>query len=144
MAANTSRRKGLSYENKVAAKFRNAGWTDAKRHLEFQSQEAISGRDLDGTQPFAVQVKCWKIPPNISVINEITIDKEYYIRCAVLKRQVTGRKPIEVACIDLQIFLEMANAVLYCVEKGYLAKDTWDAIADPILEDSSGERMEED
>jgi hypothetical protein len=144
MATNTSRRKGLSYENKVATKFRNAGWKDAKRHLEFQSQEAASGRDLDGTQPFAVQVKCWKKPPNISVIDEITIDKEYYIRCAILKRQITGKKPIEVACIDLQIFLEMANAVLYCVENGYLAKGTWDAIADPIMEDNSGERVEED
>jgi len=103
-----SRSKGKNYENYIARMFREAGWTDAKRHLEFQSEEAAEGRDLDNTEPFAVQVKCWKKAPPITAIMEIVPDDSYAHPVAILKRtRSVGVPAVEVAVIDLDIFMRM-------------------------------------
>jgi len=47
----SSRRKGANYEREMAALFRELGWPDAKRHLEYQSDEAEEGRCLLYTSP---------------------------------------------------------------------------------------------
>ena len=105
-----SRRKGSVYENKLAKQFRDIGFKDAKRHLEFQGQEAEEGRDLDGTQPLAIQAKCWKSTPSIEAINQIVPSDEYPIRVAILKRtQSKGRPGLEVAVLDLDTFLDYFN-----------------------------------
>ena len=99
-----ARRKGANYERQVAALFKEMGWEDAKRHLEYQSPEAEEGRDLDGTAPFAVQAKCWAKTPSIQAIEEITATDEYPIPLAVLKRSKVGQEPLEVAVLHLAHF----------------------------------------
>lgn len=58
-----SNKKGKSFERFVVNKLR-ATYPDAKRHLEFQTQEA-KGVDLDNTGPFKVQCKALSKVPNI-------------------------------------------------------------------------------
>ena len=108
----SSRRKGANYEREVASFFREMGWPDAKRHLEYQSDEAEEGRDLDGTQPLAVQAKCWAKTPSISAIEEILTTEEYPIPLAILKRSKTGEKPLEVAVMFLSDFKMLLSALL--------------------------------
>jgi hypothetical protein len=94
--------------------FRAAGWTDAKRHLEVQAEEAEAGRDLDGTQPMAVQVKCWKATPSIAALQEITTDDEYSLPMAILKRtRSKGTPGLEVAVFPLDV----AMALLWLVKR---------------------------
>lgn len=103
-----SRNKGKAYENYIAKLFREAGWESAKRHLEYQSEEAVEGRDLDGTEPFAVQIKCWGKAPPITAILEITPDGDYIFPIAILKRtRSTGIPTLEVAVVDLTTFVSM-------------------------------------
>lgn len=123
-----SRRKGKAYENHIATLFREAGWSDAKRHLEFQGQEAEAGRDLDGTQPFAIQAKCWKRTPSVSAIEQIECDEEYFIPIAILKRQSVGGTPLEVAVVPLNIFLDMIGTLNDMIEAGHVAY--WEAWKD--------------
>lgn len=105
-----SRRKGHGYENYIAGLFRENGWEDAKRHLEFQMVEAEEGRDLDNTQPFAIQCKHLKRTPSIQVINELKVTYDYPLRVAILKRtRSKGIPPLEVAVIDLKLFFDMIS-----------------------------------
>ena len=108
----SSRRKGAAYEREVANLFKELGWEDAKRHLEYQPDEAEEGRDLDGTQPFAVQAKCWGKTPSITAIEEITVSEEYPIPLAILKRSATGQKPLEVAVMRLEDFKMLLMSLL--------------------------------
>jgi len=108
----SSRRKGANYEREMAALFRELGWPDAKRHLEYQSDEAEEGRDLDGTQPFAVQAKCWGKTPSISALEEILTTEEYPIPLAILKRSKIGEQPLEVAVMRLDDFKMLLSALL--------------------------------
>ncbi len=103
-----SRNKGKSYENYIARIFREAGWPAAKRHLEYQSEEAVEGRDLDNTEPFAVQIKCWKKAPPITTILEVEPDGDYYWPVAILKRtRSANASTLEVAVIELDVFMRM-------------------------------------
>ena len=113
-----SRTKGAAYERHIACLFIKIGFEKAKRHLEVQSQEAGFGRDLDNTSPFAVQCKCWKSTPSISAIDEIIPSEEYPIRVAILKRtQSKGRSGLEVAVIDLTVFLNIVSMLIeICAE----------------------------
>lgn len=107
MMGKRSRTKGAAYENYVARKLRDAGF-NAKRHLEYQSEEAIAGRDLDGTYPFAIQIKCWKKCPPATVIEEVVTGDGYKYRMAVLKRtRSPGVPTLEVAVVDLDVMLRM-------------------------------------
>ena len=110
--ARSARRKGASYEREIAALFKELGWDDAKRHLEYQSEEAEEGRDLDGTQPFAVQAKCWAKTPSISAIEEIEVSEDYPIPLAILKRSKVGEKPLEVAVMHLEDFKAFLSLLL--------------------------------
>lgn len=102
-----SRNKGASYERHIAKQFQQNGWYAAKRHLEVQAAEAF-GRDLDGTEPFAVQAKCWRRTPSISAIEEIELDGDYEIPMAILKRtQSKGTKMLEVAVLPLDVVMRM-------------------------------------
>lgn len=105
-----SRNKGKSYENQIAISFRNAGFTTAKRHLEFQGAEAIDGRDFDNTEPFCIQAKCWKKTPSISAIDQVADSERYPIRVAILKRtQSKGVHGLEVAVLDFDAFMEIVS-----------------------------------
>ena len=117
------RRKGASYENKVAKDMRQHGFPDAKRHLEFQSQEADFGRDIDNTQPFAIQCKCWGSTPSIAAILEITTDKKYCVPVAFLKRtQAPGKPGIDVAVVPREVFLKMLDICLESYQADYLGE----------------------
>jgi hypothetical protein len=135
----TSRRKGANYERRIARKFKRAGFPEAKRHLEYQGEEAEEGRDLDGTQPYAVQVKCWKSTPSIKAIDEITTTEEYPIRVAILKRtQSKGTKPLEVAVVDLNVFLNMLDILQIYAQLG-----VGDDYGSPYTDDLASELLEE-
>jgi len=97
------------------------GWLDAKRHLEYQGVEAEEGRDLDGTQPFAVQAKCWARNPSIGAIEEIVPTDEYPIPVAILKRSKVGQKPLEVAVMPLALFELLLTQYLNVHGKSSLA-----------------------
>ena len=119
-----SRRKGHSYERYIASLFRDIGYLDAKRHLEFQKVEAEEGRDIDGTQPFGIQCKHYKSTPSIQAINQLKVTNEYPLRVAILKRTSNkGNPPLEVAVIDLDLFFdilyELTEEQLSRIVQGY-------------------------
>lgn len=62
--------KGYTFERKIAQLFKSIGFKDAKRHLEFQYQEAM-GYDLDGTHPYYIQCKKHKAYVPINTIEEV-------------------------------------------------------------------------
>lgn len=66
-----SRTKGLSFERTVAIAFREAGFPNAKRKLEYQVDECV-GVDLEGVGPYRVQCKRLAKYPSINTIKEIT------------------------------------------------------------------------
>lgn len=104
------RAKGLSYERDVAEMLRQFGFPNAKRHLEFQKDEA-KGIDLDNTWPLGVQCKAWKSAPPITVIDEI-VDGRFPIRTAILKRKAQkGKHKIEVAVVDVEAFYAMIKVI---------------------------------
>ena len=104
----TSRTKGRAYEQEIARLIRDKIDGTAKRHLEFQYQEAEEGRDIDTTLPFAIQCKHWKSTPSISAIDEIKTSEDYPLRMCILKRSNSkGVKGIEVAVVDLDIMISM-------------------------------------
>jgi len=103
-----SRRKGHGYERELAKRLRSMGFADAARHLEYQDDEAAEGRDLKGTQPFAIQAKHWATNPPISAIEEIIPTDEYLIPVAFLKRtQAKGRPGLEVMVVHANIGLQI-------------------------------------
>jgi len=66
----SSRTKGHGFERKVAGMFRELGFPGAKRHLEYQGEEA-NGIDLDGTGRFKVQCKKHKKYVPVGTIKEV-------------------------------------------------------------------------
>ncbi|OPX88969.1 MAG: hypothetical protein A4E53_01702 [Pelotomaculum sp. PtaB.Bin104] len=84
-----SRQKGNSFERNIATVFREVGWPKAKRHLEFQTEEADLGVDLDNTEPFGVQCKAYK--------KYFSMDKVY----AALKKVKRG-KPLLITKTNLK------------------------------------------
>jgi hypothetical protein len=66
------RTRGLNFEREVANAFKKYScFLDAKRHLEFQIQEADAGRDLDNTGPLAIQCKRGRKYSTINAIFEV-------------------------------------------------------------------------
>ena len=66
---NYARNKGLSFERDIAIAFRVV-FPDAKRHLEFQKEEA-KGVDLDHTGEFKVQCKKYAKYVPVNTIQEV-------------------------------------------------------------------------
>lgn len=71
MSGKRSRTKGHGFEREVAQDFQSLGFTEARRHLEYQDGEA-NGVDLTGTGPWRVQCKRRKTYVAVSALNEIT------------------------------------------------------------------------
>lgn len=129
MMGKASRNKGKRYERELANLFKEYGWDEAKRHLEYQAAEAEEGRDLDGTQPFSVQAKCWQRTPSISVLETVTTTEEYPIRLAFLKRSKVGQTPLEVVVMDVKVFMEMVRRL-----DNYFDMD-WEIFVEDIIDD---------
>ena len=67
-----SRTKGLSFERQIAIKLREI-FPNARRHLEYQSEEA-NGVDLVNTGAFRIQCKKLKKYAPITCIEEVVCD----------------------------------------------------------------------
>ena len=110
----TSRRKGRAYEQEIARLIRDNIDGSAKRHLEFQFQEAEEGRDIDTKLPFAIQCKHWKSTPSISAMDQIKTSEDYPFRMCILKRsQKAGVKGLEVAVVDLDVMISMLQQLYW-------------------------------
>lgn len=72
MSGKRSRTKGHSFERSVAIALRRI-FPDAKRHLEYQCDEAL-GIDIDNTGPYRIQCKRGKRYSSLSAIKEPVID----------------------------------------------------------------------
>jgi hypothetical protein len=84
MSGKASRNKGHNFERAVANKFADAGYTKARRHLEYHEDDC-HGVDLDNTGPFKVQCKAHKNYVSINTINEIKDLKQGEIPVLITK-----------------------------------------------------------
>ena len=72
-----SRTKGHSFERAIAIRLREI-FPDAKRHLEYQCDEA-NGVDISGTGPYLFQCKKLKKYAPVTCIQEIKHDPDFDI-----------------------------------------------------------------
>lgn len=100
-----ARKKGHDFERYVASRFVDAGWTKAKRHLEYQPGTQ-QGFDLDGTYPFKVQCKKHAKYVNPSLISEINPVNPGDI--PVLVTAGNNKEPL--ACLSFDSFLLLSRA----------------------------------
>lgn len=103
--AKYSRQKGVAFERHVAECFRRVGYPHAKRHLEFQVEEA-KGIDLDHTGRFKVQCKKLASYVSVNTIQEIKCD-EFLGDVPVLVTAGTNQRAMVVLPFDS--FLELLN-----------------------------------
>lgn len=104
----SSRDKGARYEREIVNRLKEIGY-DAGRHLEFQVAHAEQGRDLDGTDPFAIQCKCWKRMPPVSSLEQVEPDHYYPVPVAFLAESKVGHVRKEVAVLQLADFLRIMS-----------------------------------
>lgn len=98
-----SRTKGFSYEREIAKRLRNL-FPKARRHLEFQAEEAALGIDLINTGNLAIQCKRYKGYAPISKISEV---KKSGIRVLVTK----GDRLPDMVVLSLDDFLAILEDV---------------------------------
>lgn len=103
MSGLRSRRKGHSFERKVANDFKSIGYPDAKRQLEYQVDECI-GIDIANTGRFKLQCKNKKAYCSVNTIEEIQADA-FDIPVVVTK---ADRKPARVI-MNYDDFLEIVK-----------------------------------
>ena len=65
-----ARDKGIEFERQLVKRFRQAGFVQAKRHMESQEAEA-KGYDFDNLGPLLVQAKRWKEYAPISTLFDL-------------------------------------------------------------------------
>jgi len=101
MSGKKSRTKGHSYERAIANVFREAGYTDAKRQLEYQ--EGL-GVDLANTGPYRVQCKRYKAYAPITKIEEVPEE----VGTVPLLITKADNKP-DMVCLSLNHFIELVK-----------------------------------
>ena len=80
MGGKHSRNKGAKFERDIAKLLRDRGiFPKAKRHLEFQAEEAALGRDIDNTGEYGIQCKAYKQYAPIAKIEEVKEGKPILI-----------------------------------------------------------------
>ena len=99
-----ARARGLQFERDVAIKLRRF-FPKAKRHLEFQKEEA-KGFDLDNTGNFYFQLKKKQHYASISCIEEVKTDNPLSIPALI----TAGDRSRPVVCFYLDDFLTMMDA----------------------------------
>lgn len=70
MSGKRSRTKGHQFERDIANKFKELGFKDARRQLEYHSEDA-QGIDIQNAGPWEIQCKAYKDYAPISKIEEI-------------------------------------------------------------------------
>lgn len=113
-----SRRKGHGFEREIAIKLRHI-FPNARRHLEYQDQEA-NGVDLAETGPLQIQCKKLKKYAPLTAIQEIKFDP---IGIPVLVT-AADREPILIA-MHLNDFLPMLKAWLNTKKQTVDHKQVW-------------------
>lgn len=88
-----SRTKGHSFEREMANEFRDLGFKEARRQLEYHVMDA-NGVDLQKVEPFAVQLKKYKGYVPINVIEEIKPKTDFQI--PLLITAADGKEPMAV------------------------------------------------
>lgn len=106
MGGKTSRNKGHKFERAVANKFVDAGYTKARRHLEYHEDDC-HGVDLDNTGPFRVQCKAHKNYVSVNTISEIQDLKQGEIPVLITK----GDRLESMAVLPAKDFYKMAESV---------------------------------
>ena len=105
MSGATSRNKGHAFERKIARMFREAGFPNAQRQLEYQEGKGV---DLQNTGRYLVQCKRGKQYAPITKIEEVysSLDKNNnHIPVLITK---ADRKEV-MAVIPLDHFLEICE-----------------------------------
>lgn len=103
-----ARKKGHAFERFVAHKFRDIGFIDCERQLEYQINQC-KGVDLKNAGPFMVQCKKLAKYASINTINEIVVtetDRDFG-QIPVLITAGDNLPPM--AVLDLEDFLRLAK-----------------------------------
>lgn len=100
-----SRNKGAKFEREVAIAFRKI-FPEARRHLEFQVEEAAAGCDLVNTGPFKIQCKRFKGYAPLTAIDEVVCD-EVFGDIPVLVTRGDDRRAL--AALPLDDFLALVR-----------------------------------
>lgn len=100
--ARRSRTKGHQFERDVAIALRSV-YPDARRHLEYQDQEA-NGVDLVATGPYRIQCKKYRKYAPIGAIREVTAD-ELMGEVPVLVTAGDSERPV--AVVPLEEFIRL-------------------------------------
>jgi hypothetical protein len=100
MSGLRSRRKGHNFEREIAKRLRSI-FPEAKRHLEYQGQEA-AGYDLDNTGMLRIQCKRNKQYAPITKIEEVKEDG-----VPVLITKGDGKR--EVVCMYLDDWIDLVR-----------------------------------
>ena len=105
------RNKGAAFERLCAQDFRDLGFEKARRHLEYNAEDAEDGCDLQGTGKVRVQCKCKKSYASVNTIDEI---KKPGIKLLLTK---ADRKPV-MAVMEWSQLKAILNDVglFYCQE----------------------------
>lgn len=97
------RTKGHSFERWVASEMRKI-FPGAKRHLEYQTDEAAKGIDLDGCGDYKIQCKRGRKYSSLSAIEQVKLDPiESGVKVLVTK----GDHKEPLACIPFSHFIKL-------------------------------------
>lgn len=112
-----SRRKGHSFERKIAQLFRHI-FPNAKRQLEYQ-MDTCQGIDLTNTGNFRIQCKKLKKYAPISAIREIKCNRK---KGEVPVLITAGNNLEPVAVLPLAAFIELVELSQRAIPKGFRGK----------------------
>jgi len=110
-------RKGKAFEREVATLMGHI-FSEAKRHLEFQADEAAEGVDLSNTDIFKFQCKNHQNYCSISTIFEVKLTSPDDIPVLLTK----GNKLETMAVLPFRDFLRML-AICYGIDDPFVSKE---------------------
>lgn len=116
LSGKRSRTKGHNQERHLAELFREAGFPNARRMLEYHSDDA-KGVDLQNTGPYLIQSKATKNYVPINTIEEIQLDKFPEDSIPVLVAKADRKKPVAVLYLD--DFMDMVKALKEIEQKDF-------------------------
>lgn len=82
------RKKGHNFEREIAKDFKELGFDEARRHLEYQDGEA-NGVDISNTGVFRVQCKSKQAYVSVNTINEIQVSDGIHLLLTKANRKPT-------------------------------------------------------
>lgn len=112
----SERTKGHNFEREIANRFKTV-FEGARRHLEFQKEEAQAGVDISNTGRYKVQCKRGKRYAPMTAIYEVEID---FIEggCPILVTQA-DRQPI-LAVLPFEELLDLIRLKERMIKKGFI------------------------